>query len=55
MINPKASILDGAVRPGKTGGAMDGIDAFERSNIRGGGLQIGAGAFGANQQAIADG
>ena len=34
---------------------MDGIDAIKGSKIRGGGLPIGAGAFGANQQAIADG
>ena len=43
--------LDGAVRPGATGGTMDGIDAIKGSKIRDSGLQVGAGAFVANQQA----
>ena len=34
---------------------MDGIDAIKGSKIRGGGLQVGAGAFGANQQADSNG
>ena len=47
--------LDGTVGSGTTRGAMDDIDAIEGSNIHGGGLQIGAGAFGENQQASSDG
>ena len=39
-IPPQKQGLDGAVRPVATGGAMDGIDAIERSNIRDGGQSV---------------
>ena len=44
--------LDGVIGAGTTGAIMHGIDAIGASRIRGVGLEVGAGAFGADSTRI---
>ena len=59
VLSPDSLCRDGGpsgpVKPGADGRTVDGVDAIEGSGIGGPCDQIGVGASGADQQAIADG